>query len=98
MSWRAPRPACRASTARCRYAPDRRTEVPQARVRFVGHLLHQRRCEPRLANARLAGQKHYLAFSAPCLCPMPQQYFDLFIATNELGKSAGVQSLETAFD
>ena len=67
-------------------------------MRLARKAFQQRSREPRLADARLAGQEHYLTFAGLCLRPAPQQQFEFFFATDKLGQSARVQSLEAAFD
>ena len=76
----------------------RRTEVAQASVRFGCEAFQQRRREPRLADTCLAGEQHHLAFAGLRLRPAPQQQFKFLLATDKLGQSACVQSLEAAFD
>jgi hypothetical protein len=45
----------------------RRTEVAQADVLFGSETLKKRRREPRLANACLTGEEHYLSLTGSCL-------------------------------
>ena len=67
-------------------------------MRLSGKAFQQRCRQPRLADARLAGQQHHLAFAGLCLRPAPQQQFEFFFPPDKFGQSARVQSLEAALD
>jgi hypothetical protein len=67
-------------------------------VRLGGEALKQRGSEPRLTNAWLAGEQHYLTFAGLRSGPAPKQKFEFFFPTDKLGQSARVQSLKAAFD
>ena len=54
--------------------------------------LHQ----ARLADSRLAGQQHHLAFAFFGLLPAAQQERDLLLAADQWGETRGVPCLETA--
>ena len=76
----------------------RRAEIAQARVRLGSEAFQQRGRQSRLADTRLAGEQHHLAFAGLCLRPAPQQQFEFFFPPDKLGQAARVQSLEAAFD
>jgi hypothetical protein len=61
-------------------------------------LFQQRRRQPRLAYACLAGKEHYLALASLRLRPAPQQQFEFFLASDEFSHAACVESLKPAFD
>ena len=44
----------------------RRAEIAQARVGLAREAFQQRSSKPRFADARLAGEEHYLAFTGLC--------------------------------
>jgi hypothetical protein len=67
-------------------------------VWFIGEALQQCRRQSRLANARLARKKHYLAFAGFYLRPATQQDFDFFSSPDKLSQPACVHGLEAAFD
>src|SRR6202040_1585589 len=75
----------------------RRTEIPQARVRFRSDVFQQGRRQSGLAYTSLAGKEHHLTFASLCLRPAPQQKFEFFFPSNKLGQVARVESLEPAF-
>ena len=75
----------------------RRTEIAQARVRLSSEAFQKRCREPRLADAGLAGKQHHLAFAALRLRPAPQQQFEFFFPSDEVGHAARVERLEAAF-
>jgi hypothetical protein len=62
-----------------------RAEVAEASVRFGTDALKKRHREPRLANACLTGQEHYLSFAGLCLGPAPKKKFEFFFPTDKLG-------------
>ena len=66
-------------------------------MRLSSKALQQRRRQPRLADARLAGEQHNLTFAGLCLRPAPQQQFEFFFPPDKLGQPARVESLEAAF-
>jgi len=58
----------------------------------------QRKSNARLADARLAGNQHHLAFSLLRLRPTPPQQLEFFLAANQRRQACGAQRLEPAFD
>jgi hypothetical protein len=66
-------------------------------MRLAGKAFQKCGCEPRFANAGLAGEKHHLTFAVFCFCPAPQQQFRFFFPTHEGGQTARVQRLEATF-
>ena len=75
----------------------RRAEVAQARVWLGSETFQQRRRQSRLADARLTGEQHHLAFAGLCLRPAPQQQFEFFFPPDKFRQAARVESLEAAF-
>jgi hypothetical protein len=71
-------------------------EVAKSRVRLSGNTFQQRCRQSRLADTCLAGEQHYLAFTALRLRPAPYQQFGLFFSSDEVSKAARVESLEAA--
>ena len=76
----------------------RGAEIAQPRVWLSRKTFQQRRRQPRLPDARLAGEQHHLAFADLCLRPAPQQQFEFFFAADEVSQAARMESLEAAFD
>ena len=68
----------------------------------AGALLLQARAQlaqdAALADARLPGQQHHLAFAGPGSRPAAQQQFKLFFSSDECSEAAGVHCLEAALD
>jgi hypothetical protein len=60
----------------------RRAEIAQPRMRLAFDVRGKRRRQPRLADARLAGNQHHPSFAAFCLLPTPSQ-IDFFAAPDE---------------
>jgi hypothetical protein len=61
----------------------RRTEIAQAGMRLAFDVLGQRRREPRLADARLAGDQHHPSFAALRLLPAADKQLDFLITADE---------------
>src|SRR6516225_5915016 len=61
----------------------RRAEITKAGVRFASDLLGKCRREPRLANARLAGDQYDPSFAALRLLPAAKQEVDFLITPDE---------------
>jgi hypothetical protein len=61
----------------------RRTEIAQASVGLGFNLLRQRGREPRLADARLAGDQHRPPFAGLRLLPAAQQQLELLVTPDE---------------
>ena len=61
----------------------RRAKIAQARMRLACNVLGKRCGEPRLADARLAGDQHHPPFAALRLLPAAQQQFDFLVASDE---------------
>jgi hypothetical protein len=83
---------------KCTVGVLRRAEIAQACVWSARELFQQRRRQPRLAYACLAGKEHYLALASLRLRPAPQQQFEFFLASDEFSHAACVESLKPAFD
>src|SRR5262249_61295577 len=54
--------------------------------------------EPRFADARFAGNQHYLTLAVLRPRPAPQQQLGFFLAPDESSQTARMQCLEAAFD
>jgi hypothetical protein len=67
-------------------------------VWFIREAFQQCRRQSRLADARLARKKHYLAFAGLYLRPATQQNFDFLFSADKLSQTARVHGLEAAFD
>ena len=74
----------------------RRAEISQSPMRLGGDGFEQRRSQPRLANAGLAGEQHNLTFASFCPRPPPQQQFKFFLAADEGRQADPMQRLKTA--
>ncbi|HKN29675.1 MAG TPA: hypothetical protein VJY34_18025 [Roseiarcus sp.] len=74
----------------------RRAEVAHPHMRLARQPLEERRRQPRLADAGLAGDEHDLPFARFRLVPTPEQQFGLFLAAHERHEAARVQRLEPA--
>ena len=61
----------------------RRAEIAQARMRLVLDALGKRGGEPRLADARLAGDQHDPSFAALRLLPAADKQLDFLVTTDE---------------
>ena len=73
----------------------RRAEIAQAGMRLGSDVLGKRRGEPRLADARLAGNQHHASLAALRLLPAAQQQLDFLLAPDER-RLARAQGLEAA--
>jgi hypothetical protein len=73
----------------------RRAEVPQPGMRLASDLLGKRRGEPRLADARLAGDQHHPSFAVLPLLPEASQQLD-FLVTPDKRRFPRAQRLEPA--
>ena len=62
-------------------------------MRLGSEALHQRGCQPGLADARFTGQKDNLTFAALRFRSAPQQQFEFFLASDEFGHATCVESL-----
>ena len=51
-------------------------------MRFAVEPFLQRRNQPRLSYARLAGEENQSPFPALCMSPAPEQQLELFIAAD----------------
>ena len=74
----------------------RRAEIAQARMRLAFDVLGKRRGQPRLADARLAGDQHHPPFAALRLLPAAQQQLDFLVAPDER-RLPRAQGLEPAY-
>ena len=63
----------------------RGAKIAQAGVRFVDEAFQHRGRKPRLADTGLARQQYDLAFTALCSRPAPQEQFEFFFASDEVG-------------
>src|SRR5437016_13111328 len=73
----------------------RRAEIPQAHIRLASDLLGERGCEPRLADAWLAGDQHDPPLAGLRLLPAAQQQLD-FLVTPDERRFPRAQGLEPA--
>ena len=74
----------------------RRAEIAQAGVRLGSDVLGKCRREPRLADARLAGDQHHPPFAALRLLPAAQQQLEFLVAPDER-RLPRAQGLEAAY-
>jgi hypothetical protein len=65
-------------------------------MRLARHALEERRRQPRLADAGLAGEQYDLTLARLRLCPASQQKIAFFLAPNEGRQFGSVQRLEAA--
>jgi hypothetical protein len=70
-------------------------DPPQLVVSCGGEAEGQRRCQPRLADARLARDQHHPSFTALRLLPSADKQFDFLIAPDEQ-RRLGTQCREAA--
>ncbi len=61
----------------------RRAEIPQADMRLGSDILGERRRQPRLADARLAGDQHHPSLAALRLLPAADEQLDFLLAPHE---------------
>ena len=61
----------------------RRAEIAQAGMGLGSDVLGERRREPRLADARLAGDQHHPSLAALRLLPAADKQLDFLLATDE---------------
>ena len=73
----------------------RRAEIAQAGMRLASDVLGKRRRQPRLADARLAGDQHHPSFAALRLLPAADQQLD-FLVTPDERRLPRAQCLEPA--
>jgi len=76
----------------------RGTEVPQPRVRFALEAFFKRACEPRFADARVAGDDNDAACTAQSVSPETHQQPDFLLPPNQPGQLRLTQRLEPALD
>jgi hypothetical protein len=74
----------------------RRAEIPQARMGLGSDVLRKRDREPRLANARFAGNRHHPTFTALRLLPAADKQLD-FLLTPDERRFPRAQRLEPAY-
>src|SRR5262249_54752428 len=86
------------SWIQCAISALRRAGMAQATVRLGCYSFQKRRRQPRLADPRLARQKHHLPFTGLCVRPAPEEQVKFFFTPNKLSHAARVQRFETAFD
>src|ERR1700738_2902587 len=67
----------------CAVLVVRRAEIAQPGMRLAFDVPGKCRRQPRLADARLAGNQHYPSFAAFCLLPAPPQQLDFLVAPDE---------------
>src|SRR5262245_50075290 len=75
----------------------RRAEIPQAGMRLARDVLGKRRREPRLADARLAGDQYHSTFPSLRLLPASDKQVD-FLVTPDKRRRLRAQRLEAAQD
>src|SRR5437016_5091700 len=61
----------------------RRAEIAQPGMRLAFDMRGKCRRQPRLADARLAGNQYHPSFAGLCLLPAPPQQLDFFVAPDE---------------
>ena len=67
-------------------------------MRFGCKTFQKSSCEPRFADARVAGNQHHPTLAALSPRPAPQQELGLFLAPDQRSQSGRMQRLEAAFD
>ena len=67
-------------------------------MRFGCKTFQKSSCEPRFADARVAGNQHHPTLAALSPRPAPQQQLGLFLPPDEGSQATRMQCLEAAFN
>src|SRR5205814_290395 len=100
LGWRPGRPGSVEAQPRPWHRPNERppAAIAQPGMRLAFDMRRKCRRQPRLADARLAGNQHNTSFAAFCLLPAPLEQLDFLVAPDErrLPRAQGLEPAHLA--